>query len=364
MRVNKNFKSNFNYFRGNSFNKDKNQYKEYKYHKLSLIFSGILALTTISHGCLLCNQNKLINSQDQKLNAQLFLSEAEQRSSHISLCGSLIESIRNELTSQKENPKFISKELASEFISLTQILKPYFIGGAQIDYSSSKDLPQRISPEKGLLLSYILNCGVDDNYLNKSILPYCNFTSSELSQLNLKNHRIIRSNLSKSSFAKSNLDSCNLFRTNFIRSDFRNASLKWLTADSIILSHSKLGKADFRASKMNNARMNNVKARLSNFRRVELRNTMVKGSTLDGINLSKADIRGANFSNSSMSATYTKRGIKKVKLDSAKVSSLEWFNTNKKLVGIKQLMEEYFIDSTMYTDSFGDYHFILPAINN
>lgn len=141
---------------------------------LAVIPSAILIVQTK----LLCNQNRLLDIQNERVAQQNQLIEAQRRSSYVFLMGNIMDSVNEEL---KDNThRSLSPNLIGQIIALSQSLTPY-------NYMVNSELTKKqLSPERGMLLVFLLESDLAQSDLNK-ILTTGNFDYAFSENIVIKN---------------------------------------------------------------------------------------------------------------------------------------------------------------------------------
>ena len=271
------------------------------------ITSLLPALLLILQVYYLRNQNKLISGQNNRLEQQTYLQEADRRSY---MTGVLDDMIKEVTTEGYRNGGKISKVSSTRLVALSKILKPYKY------LENDKLIEKPLSPERGYLLLSLLESNLDlgvilDNNTRESLLSELNFDYAELNNavmtgLDLNRIHLDQSNLDGSNFTKSTFiygyfNNASLKNVNFYRSDILNCEFKGANLEFTSFKDSALTNVDFTNANLNNADFSNC--------------------DLSKINLKNASIINTNFEN----ATVTSNWIDKQKeiLDSDSFDYLE-----------------------------------------
>ncbi|MBR9846692.1 MAG: pentapeptide repeat-containing protein [Algicola sp.] len=196
------------------------------------------------------NQNELINAQNNRLDQQTYLQEADRRAALIFELTSILDEVDEEMdgakyqleasrtryiTQQGESIQSIgrrerrrnrdtlevytlSDRLAGRIVSLTRSLRPY-------RYLNNDGILIRtpLSPEKGQLLTSLLDSGIDMEDLNHN--NGLDFSYSDLSKVQLENVNLIHSELKYSSFVEASIFG-NFYYSKFDFSNFTKANLR------------------------------------------------------------------------------------------------------------------------------------------
>ncbi len=244
----------------------------------------LIAIVTVVLSCFELFQ---IYQQNNHFKNQNRLIEAERRSSLLLLLNNIFDTIDDELKKDDIDNE-LSQPLIARIISISYSLIPYnrLLDNGEFD-------KYKFSPEKGLLLSTLVNSEISDKSMRK-IFKKADFTYSDFSNQNLKFAKLDSIDLSNSNFCRTNLEmaylrgsflhdcifhetilfdtklqsaeinstfidcnmrEANLTQTNFLRSHFygchldqaifKSSYLNQIKADSISIKHSDFIHADF-----------------------------------------------------------------------------------------------------------------------
>lgn len=144
-------------------------------------------------------QNDLLIIQNERLTQQNQLADAQRRSSFVFMMGNIMDAINEKLNDPFNEDRLIPVELIGQVISLSNSLTPYkFI----IDSSL---ISKPLSPERGMLLIYLLQSELNPDNLNE-IIKKATFKSSYIENLNLTNKRLDYLDLSNSNIENIQFD--------------------------------------------------------------------------------------------------------------------------------------------------------------
>jgi len=247
---------------------------------ITSLLPSVLILLQIYY---LSNQNQLITGQNNRLDQQTYLQEAERRSGMIALLDNMIETVTKEGV---KNNGVISKANSARLVAISKILKPY-------KYLENDLLIENpLSPERGyLLLSLLegklkLNSIIDTN-TQESLLAQLNFsyaelqnaslTALELKDIHLTHADLKGSNFTKSTFVNSNFEFANLEKVQFFRSDLVHCNFKNAHLSHVNFSNSALSHIDFE-----NANLENADFSSCDLEAIQLKNAKIIGATFDG----------------------------------------------------------------------------------
>ena len=217
---------------------------------------------------LITGQSEMFRQQNNRLDQQTYLQEADRRGQTLLLMDNMLQEINTEISRDPQNK--LNDATAGRLIALSKILKPY-------RYLENDSLTKNIvSPERGYLLISLLETGINlrstaRSRANGILLERIDFTYSELRNVTLKKADLIEIDLSHADMRNSSFNG-----TDFEKATFYNASIS--QAD---LSYTSLKNAD-------------------------LRNATLENSILDYANLQKADLSSSNLKNVSLLKTVLK----------------------------------------------------------
>ncbi len=123
-----------------------------------------------NQNALVLKQNDLLDVQNDRVTQQNQLIEAQRRSSYVFMLGNIMEAVNDELNMSYNVNRRLSKQLVGQIIAFTGSLIPYRF---MINDTLTKE---PLSPEKGLLLSFLLESAICSKDLN-SILENVQFNS-------------------------------------------------------------------------------------------------------------------------------------------------------------------------------------------
>ncbi|RXG20842.1 pentapeptide repeat-containing protein [Leeuwenhoekiella aequorea] len=222
---------------------------------------------------LITGQSEMFRQQNNRLDQQTYLQEADRRGQTLLLMDNMLQEINTEISRDPQNK--LNDATAGRLIALSKILKPY-------RYLENDSLTKNIvSPERGYLLISLLETGI-----------------------NLR------------STARSRANGILLERIDFTYSELRNVTLKKADLIEIDLSHADMRNSSFNGTDFENATFYNAsisQADLSytSFKNADLRNAKLENSILDYANLQKADLSSSNLKNVSLLKTVLKEATLK-----------------------------------------------------
>lgn len=163
-------------------------------------------------------QNKFIDSQTKRLDQQTYLQESSRRSSSMFLFSNIMNKIDEELKIKENLKRHLSNELIASIISLSHSLKPY-------KYLKNDKLSEYISPERGQLLTFLINARLSsENYSN--ILKEGDFTFSEIKNIEFKNINLNEVNLEGSSIENVKFIDCSILNLNLFNTKVKDLNFE------------------------------------------------------------------------------------------------------------------------------------------
>lgn len=208
----------------------------------------IIAIGGLATTILLVNQNRLLETQNQKIAMQNSLMEAERRSALVIIMSDVIDEIQSEISEQRQEAINYSKDSLNSLAYNGYSLSDLLIG--RIAALSQGLLPYQIlqgeglsvgeySVERGQLLLYLLNSGLSIQTLNKiyakvtfenSYLVNCKLPGAYLILIDLRNANLQGADLRLASLSSSDLTGAKLISaelrgTTLHGATFKNADL-------------------------------------------------------------------------------------------------------------------------------------------
>lgn len=279
----------------NSISDAINEYKEYKTVSVDTVSDvssnviwritrvGLFAfLFAIVPSAILLFQTKLLMNQNDYIESQNNLVEAERRSSLVFVLSDVLSDLNEELKYKGTSSRNISRTLEARIISLCMAMKPY-------KYMENGELIEDpISPERGQLLFSLLKSDLaqqssqdilnsaDFNYTNfKKInlgrggnlkyarLNYSDFTQAEMPAVNLESSELIgakmsRINLSDANLKRARLQKANLEKAEVLSVDFTHANLSETNLSGADLTEAILWGAKLSNANLTDAVLDNV----------------------------------------------------------------------------------------------------------
>ena len=217
---------------------------------------------------LITGQSEMFRQQNNRLDQQTYLQEADRRGQTLLLMDNMLQEINTEISRDPQNK--LNDATAGRLIALSKILKPY-------RYLENDSLTKNIvSPERGYLLISLLETGINlrstaRSRANGILLERIDFTYSELRNVTLKKADLIEIDLS--------------------HADMRNSSFNGTDFEKAIFYNASISQADLSYTSLKNA---------------DLRNATLENSILDYANLQKADLSSSNLKNVSLLKTVLK----------------------------------------------------------
>lgn len=302
------------------------------FQSLLVGFAGLLGtLLLYSQNRLLTHQNELLNQQNVRLDQQTYLLEAERRSSLISLMGSILDAVDDELRDDigVKGVRDISPQLTGRIIALSNSLRPY-------RYLGSDSLVGReLSPERGYLLLAMVNSEIDKSSLRR-IYKSSDFSFADLQKAILSGEYLAGINLTGADLNGAHLDDANLSDANLSDAELNDA----------VLAHANLQDARLRNTKMKKTYLESANLSGANLSGADLWWANLNSANLYNARLSKANLSKANLGH----AVLTKASFDQVIFDSTRVAEFTWLDSLSRmgadtLRGTNHLISNYYIDS-------------------
>lgn len=224
---------------------------------LRLTRIGIIAIAAaILPSLFLILQAILLKNQNKKIEQQIYLQEAERRSSLIFMMSDIMETIDDELKdtfNTNHNTRKLTKQTIGRIIALNLMLKPYY-------YLDKGELIEKpLSPERGELLIALVKSDLDiDTYheifketrfeyadLENAKLDSAQLDFVDLEYANLKGAKLRGANLFFSTLRNANLNLALLSNANMEKASLRKASLIGTQLDGSVLENAILDSAYF-----------------------------------------------------------------------------------------------------------------------
>ncbi|MEL6718032.1 MAG: pentapeptide repeat-containing protein [Bacteroidota bacterium] len=224
------------------------------------IFAIIATLIPISflaiQSYLLYLQNKKIDNQNNRIEQQIYLQEAERRSSLVFLFNNVLDRIDNELKDPSNLENKLSQQLIGRIITLSKAIRPYRY------LEDDKLISTPVSPERAHLMISLIESQLDSSTYGK-IFEKSDFSSALLRKADLKEREIINADLWRANLTHSDLCTTNLTGSYMARANFEYAKLQGANLTNADLTRANLSNAsfeganilgtDFRAAQTNNA---------------------------------------------------------------------------------------------------------------
>ncbi|MFI8377923.1 pentapeptide repeat-containing protein [Leeuwenhoekiella sp. NPDC079379] len=230
---------------------------------------------------LITGQSEMFSQQNNRLDQQTYLQEADRRGQTLLLMDNMLKEINDEVARDPQNK--LNDATAGRLIALSKILKPY-------RYLENDSLTKNIvSPERGYLLISLLETGINlrnsaRSRANGILLERLDFTYSELRNIALKKADLIEIDLS---FA-------DLRNSSFNGTDFEKATLH-----KTAMSDTDLSYVSFKNANLSNSVLHNAILDHANFQKADLSTT-----DLRNVSLSKTIVKDADFTNARVNKTF------------------------------------------------------------
>lgn len=262
-----------------------------------LILAILPSLFVLIQTFLLRKQNDLITKQNERIDSQIQLSEAERRSGLVFLLGNVMDAVADEMRVNANNNN-LSPTLVGQIIAVSRGFKPYrYMEG-------NKLIEEPLSPERGQLLISLLESNLSRRTYN-DIFKKAEFTFADLAGATLSDAYLIKVILNK--------------------------------AD---LSGTSLGKSNFSGATLHDVNFTNAVFYGTNLRASDLQRANFTNATFREADLSGADLSGAILTNAN--------------LEGAKVDVQNWFEQLEKLnpkpIGLEEIKQTYKVGTTQIRD--------------
>ena len=244
-------------------------------------------------------QTILFFQQNERINVQNSLMEAERRSNLLFHMSNIMDKVDEEIKSQKDEfpdrKRYkLSKPLIGRIIALSRAFKPYFIlNGDTLESKLS-------SPERSQLLNALAESHLDSSSFN-SLISKGDFSHTVLNNYNFPegNHMVSaafeNANFSNTSFDKINLHLANFSGANLKMAKFPNADLSSTDFYRADLSSAYLIKANFKDAFLQEADLSNAFIVYAFFANAKLIQTNLSNTTLHHTDFSMADLSETDF---------------------------------------------------------------------
>ena len=242
---------------------------------------------------LLRTQNNLIKGQNNRLDQQTYLQEADRRSSMMLVLDQTMQQIISE---GYRNDGKLSGASKTRLIALSKVLKPY-------KYLNEKDslTINMVSPERGyMLLSLLespirLQTGLDVRTETKLVeainFKYAELTDAQINDVNLRNFDLQYATLDNSNLINSDIRNCNFTNASLIQTDFSKTEINTNTN----FENANLTKAKFIGTSFNRVSFKNAILRNTNFKDAEFAKVDFTNSTIIGAKFDNATISPSEF---------------------------------------------------------------------
>lgn len=288
---------------------------------------------------LIINQNRILNAQNEKINIQNNLLEAERRSSLVFLMSNILDKVVEEIREQKQQTKEqfgavpdsisyqLSEPLIGRIVALSRAFRPY--QPLQADLISDK----LVSPERGQLFIALMYSNLDSN-TQRSIASSGDFSNATIGNIDLRNAHLNRARFSGADFSDMNFKSLSL----------SNAALSWEALffgtpsakelkDIPSVAFGKRNGADLSDADLSYADLRLVDLRGADLNRADLREAEIfsadlRGADLKNANLRNADLRFSLFSDEIRYADLRGADLREVEIFNAKLSGAKLSGAN------------------------------------
>lgn len=233
----------------------------------------------------LYKQNEKLDLQNLRIKEQIYLQEADRRSSLIFELGNILDKVHEETFKIKSNGKRIdtlTNGLIGRISSLAINLKPYKF------YEKDTLSASIFSPERAQLLVALTKQDLDSSTFLKIFTQPTDFTFSDLRGVDLQ-----AKNLKCIVLYNSTLRNALLFRTNFEGSILTSVDFSKAMLQSANLINCQLSKVSFVEANLSNANLQG-----SDFNETNFNKAILDGALFSFDNLEKVNIIGKEYINS------------------------------------------------------------------
>ena len=311
----------------------------YRFTRLGMLALG-LALIPI---WLLWQQNKKIDLQNDRINIQNNLLEADRRSSLIVMMSNILDRVDDEIQNKQlefeelnthpDSMQFpLSKPLINRIVALSRAFQPY--QKLQGDTLSHK----LISPERGQLFISLMENQLD-SFTQNTIVQKGNFDYAIIGEINL-NH----ANLHGANLHETDLRGAILHDAILRGADLRGANLEVANLEGADLSGADFIKVNFGGADLDGAHLNGTHLDGAHFDYADLSGADLSGAFLGLAELPMADLSGADLSGTDLRRAYL-RGT-----NLSRANFLQTYNHSKEqLLKTKSLYKSIALDPSLKT---------------
>ena len=222
---------------------------------------------------ILNKQSELIADQNKRLEQQTYLQEAERRSSLVYMFSDIMESMDDEIKTNKSN-RILSDQLQARVISISKVLKPYKF------LENDKLIGEELSPERAQLLVSLIETKLDANAYQ--FLSLCDFSFADL----------------RRSTFEFNFDGVFISNTNWTNSTLSNSSFHWTWMQNSIFNNVNFERVEFNNCPMDNSYFNETKLFDASFLSSSARESIFSNiTTANRVKWNSADLSGSEFEN-------------------------------------------------------------------
>ena len=247
------------------------------------ILGIFIAVGGLTGTLLLMNQNELLQSQNNMIQRQMSLEEANRRSALVVLMSNILDKVDKEIEVQQKGMSLrareatrysLSQSLVGQIAALSHAFKPYkYMEGDTL-------IVKPLSPERGQLLTTLTALPLDTTTM-KRIYKSATFQSADLKMAVLINAYLSsanmkEANLSHADLTYANLSDAYLSDANLSDADMRWAKLPWAILSNANLVSANLSKADLTHSTLSKADLSNADVGKANFSEANLKEATLK----------------------------------------------------------------------------------------
>ena len=319
----------------------------------TILVSIFVSIGGLLGAILLYNQNQLLTTQNERINIQNTLIEAERRSSLIFLMSNVLDLVDTEINIQRmevevsDSTKYsLSKPLVSRIVALSRAFRPYRMMNGDI---LSEEM---VSPERGQLFISLMQNNLDSTTQN-TIASEGDFSNAIINQIDLRKANLSEAILSKTDFSgvspandiggRAIFSDANLKHTHFIYANlraavFRRADLSWADLSWADLTWAYFEEATLKRAILYNATLINADFRNADLTEADFSYAILMKASLFGANLYKADFRNANL----YKADFRNANLYKADFRNANLYKADFRNAN--LKAIKGITKEQLLE--------------------
>lgn len=303
------------------------------------VIAALIPVTFVAlQSYLLSNQNQLLLKQNDRIDLQNNLLEADRRSSLVFLMSNVLDRADVEISRQRETMRkggenvsdsvkySLSKPLTNRIVALSRAFRPYRM--LQGDSLSRKI----VSPERGQLFIALMDSGLD-SLTQSTVAANGNFSYAVIGRTSLKGAYL----------SGINLQGADLIGTEHIGDDFLNAyylrealNINDPSGKEFIVKRHGVNRSDigfhtagFRNSRLYGTEFNKANLEDANFRQADLRWAIFENASLRYANLRESNLEYSDFHNSDLTmVNFHGANLKKANLKNVDLSYADFTMAN------------------------------------